>query len=127
MVSLFMTTKKLTIISPIYNEEKNLIIFFSVLKNTIEQFKKNFLIEVIFVNDGSTDNSLRVCQQIKKDNSFVNIISLTRNFGHQNAILSALKTISSDLYLVLDSDLQQDPKNIKTILNLLKNLNSNLK
>jgi|TARA_B100001964_G_C14198134_1_gene584414 dolichol-phosphate mannosyltransferase len=111
-----MTTKKLTIISPVYNEEKNLMVFFSVLKNTIEQFKEKFLIEVNFVNDGSTDNSLKVCQQIKKGNSFVNIISLTRNFGHQNAILSALKTISSDLYLVLDSDLQQDPKNIKTIL-----------
>mgnify|MGYP001456488823 CR=1 FL=1 len=87
----------------------------SSLKKSASEFDERFSIEIILVNDGSEDNSLKVCQQIKKENSSINIISLTRNFGHQNAILSALKTVTSDLYLVLDADMQQDPKYLKTI------------
>ena len=108
--------QKLSIITPIYNEEKNLINFFNVLKKTVEKFDENYLIEIILVNDGSNDDSLKICQRIKNENPYVKVISLTRNFGHQNAILSALKTISSDLYLVLDSDMQHDPSHLNTII-----------
>ena len=79
-----------SIICPVFNEAKNLLKFFNKLKVNLKGFS-NY--QVVFVNDGSLDNSLSILKNFKKKNKFIKIINFSKNFGHQNAILAGLKSI----------------------------------
>ena len=62
------------------------------------------------VNDGSTDNSISIVKKLKNKRKYIKIISLTKNYGQQIAIFTAIKKFDADLYGAIDSDGQQDPK-----------------
>lgn len=116
--------KIISIISPVYNEAANLpelIEKFLKLKNVLE--KKNYYLKVVFINDGSLDNSEEIIINCKKKNDFINFYSLSKNFGHQEAIFAGLKETVSDYYGVIDSDLQQDPMLFDDMLQNFKDHN----
>ena len=115
-----MNKKKLNIISPVFNEAENLEKFFNLLKDTKANLNNNFETTLIFVDDGSSDESQNILRKFEKENNYVKIIQFTKNFGHQSAIYAGLSDFKADLYLVLDSDNQHDPKHIEM---MLKNLN----
>jgi len=80
-----MPTKKISLVIPAYKEEKNIALMYQETKQTLLSSKKyNF--EIIFINDGSTDNTWQEIQKLCKKNSNIKGINLSRNFGHQAAL-----------------------------------------
>ena len=89
---------KLSVIIPVYNEEKILKEFYKVITEELKKIKY----ELIFVNDGSSDESLRVLKELSKDKK-VKIISFSRNFGKEAAIYAGLKNSSGMYTAIIDS------------------------
>ena len=115
-----MDKKTITIIIPIFNEEKNIPVLFGRLekvRNTIQNLKFRYL----FINDGSNDKSFDILTEISLNNSSVSVISFTRNFGHQNALSCGLEHSDSDYIVTIDSDLQDPPELIIEMYNLITN------
>ena len=109
----------ITILVPFFNEEKNLKILYSEIVKSIKSF--NFKFELLFVDDGSTDNSLTVIKNLSKNKInkkiIVRCISLSRNFGKEASIQIGLQKAQCNKYLILlDSDLQHPPSYIKSFI-----------
>ncbi|MDX2188415.1 MAG: glycosyltransferase family 2 protein [Bacteroidota bacterium] len=104
----------LGIILPCYNEEEIISSSFSnisqYMASLISQNKISNDSFLVFVDDGSKDKTIDILQEIKKSNSHVKIIKLSRNFGHQYAILAGLSTFytKADCLITIDADLQDD-------------------
>ena len=97
-----------SIIIPIYNEEENIPELYRRLENVIE--KLNGEAELIFIDDGSRDNSLKLIRQIYERDYRFNYISLARNFGHQIAVTAGLNNVRGQAVIVMDADLQDPPE-----------------
>jgi len=94
--------KKLSILVPIYNEEYSLQ---ASIRNMITYVNDvNLDTKIILINDGSRDNSWRIMENLVNENSNIEAINLSKNFGKDCAILAGLSEIESDFYLVIDSD-----------------------
>ena len=109
--------KKLSIIIPMYYEEKVVNECYKRLKQMVEKLK-GYDYELIFVNDGSKDNTLNLLEEIAKNNNKVKIISFSRNFGHQAAVTAGLKYATGDAIVIIDADLQDPPEKIPEMLKL---------
>ena len=104
--------QNLSIIIPSYNEEENINEIYERIKKTLIDINiDNF--EIIFVENGSTDKSLEILKKINQNDKKVKIVSFSRNFGYQNAILAGLKYSKNDHVCILDGDLQDPPEIIK--------------
>jgi len=97
-----------SIIIPIYNEEENIPELYRRLENVIEQLDGEA--ELIFIDDGSRDNSLKLIRQIYERDYRFNYISLARNFGHQIAVTAGLNNVRGQTVIVMDADLQDPPE-----------------
>jgi len=97
-----------SIILPMYNEEKT-------IKNVLESLPNYKLIEVIVVNDNSTDCSLKEIERIQK-NLNIKVISHNVNKGYGSAILTGIKNAKGDVIVTMDSDGQHDPKDLLTLI-----------
>lgn len=108
----------LSIIVPSYNEEKNILDFYNEVTKVFKGFKKPY--EIIFVNDGSRDNTLKELNKLleKKDN--IKVINFSRNFGKEAAMYAGLKEAEGDFVTIIDADLQQNPKYIKQMIKILE-------
>lgn len=107
---------KLDIIVPLYNEEENLADFYNEVKKTLS----NIEYRIIFINDGSSDNSLKVLKDLYKfDKKRVRVVSFSRNFGKESAIYAGLKNSNAEYTAIIDADLQQDPNYLLDMLNKL--------
>ncbi len=104
----------LSFVIPAYNEEKNTEIIYSRLKTLVEEIKEPF--EIIFVNDGSIDNTLEKLKQIAETDKQVKVISFSRNFGHQAALTAGLKLAKGDAVISMDCDLQDPPELVKEMV-----------
>jgi len=102
-----------SVIVPCYNESKALRLFFKELK---KHLPKKYSYEIIFVNDGSNDDTLEIIKSISSEQSFAHYISFSRNFGHQNALKAGFDLSSGDCAICLDSDLQHPPEIIPKLL-----------
>ena len=112
--------KKITIVVPCYNEEKAIILFFEEVLNVLKGL--NNLSELIFVNDGSRDNTLNVLKKIKNDNPNLDIkvIDFSRNFGKEAGILAGLSHSSGDYVVIMDADMQDPPSLLPKMIELLE-------
>lgn len=108
---------KLSIIVPCYNEEKALPLFYQELKKHLDSI--NFLNEIIFVNDGSSDHTLQVLLELKQNHENINIIDFSRNFGKEAAMLAGLKESNGDVIAVMDADLQDPPSLLNEMINII--------
>ena len=109
----------ITILVPFLNEEKNLELLYSEISKSIKKF--NFIFEVLFVDDGSTDHSCLIIKKLINNNKNKKIkikyINLSRNFGKEACIQIGLQNAKCKKYLILlDSDLQHPPKYIGDFL-----------
>ena len=104
---------------PIFNEELNIN---TTINKIIESFNKNNLkkYEIIFVDDGSNDNSINIIRNFILDGLPIKCICLTRNFGHQQALTAGLVHAKNDLIAILDGDLQDPPKVINEFIKAVK-------
>src|SRR4051812_18749270 len=103
---------KISVIIPFLNEEENIPLLTESLSNFFGGTKE-FSAEVIFVNDGSTDNSFQVLKQQKHSNYTCKIISLSKNFGSHAALRAGILNSTGDLITFMYADLQ-DPLDLIT-------------
>lgn len=105
--------EKISIIIPCYNEEKALPLFYEELQKNIKDFPNNVSFEILFVNDGSKDDTLKILKDLSKQDSQVKYISFSRNFGKESAIYAGLENASGNYVTIMDSDLQDPPSLLK--------------
>lgn len=110
--------KKISIIVPCYNEEEVLKDFYSKTINVLEEANK-YEYEIIFIDDGSKDETLNILKEMKKINKKLRIVSFSRNFGKEAGIYAGLRNTTGDLIVVMDADLQHPPE---TILEMIKGI-----
>ncbi|MDD5528236.1 MAG: glycosyltransferase family 2 protein [Patescibacteria group bacterium] len=101
--------KKISIIIPVYNEEQNIPLLFDKLRS-IKAKLNNYALEIIFINDGSKDNSEKAIREIGQTDNCVKLINFSRNFGHQQAISAGIDYSAGDAVITIDSDLQDPPE-----------------
>jgi dolichol-phosphate mannosyltransferase len=110
------TSKKIdcSIIASVFNEEESIELFYESLLKTLVPLQISY--EIIFVNDGSTDDSLLILKDIKASNNTVKIIDFSRNFGHEAAMIAGIDYACGDAVICMDSDLQHPPEMIPEML-----------
>ena len=98
----------LSVIVPCFNESANIDNTFKRVELNIKKITDNY--EIIFVDDGSTDNSFKILNEISEKNPYLKIIRFSRNFGHQYAIYAGIVSSSGDGIFLIDADLQDPPE-----------------
>ena len=109
-----MDSLQVSVVIPVFNEELVLHEFYPRLKKEAENWDKSY--ELLFVDDGSTDNSFELICKWKKIDSNIRVIKFTRNFGQQAAVLAGFRQSRGDIVVQIDSDLQNPPEEIKRLL-----------
>ncbi len=109
-----MTQPIVSIVIPIYNEEENISELYRRLQSVIEQLDSET--ELIFIDDGSRDNSLNLMREIYERDYHFKYISLARNFGHQIAVTAGLNFVRGQVIIVMDADLQDPPELISPMI-----------
>lgn len=112
---------KYSIIAPFLNEESVLPEFYKRICRIIDNLKETS--EIIFIDDGSVDNSLKIVNLLSKKDPRVKILSLSRNFGHQIAITAGIDHAEGDAVVIIDADLQDPPELIPELITSWKNGN----
>jgi len=104
---------KLSIVIPIMNEAGNIKNLISRLKVVLDKYSDY---EIIFVDDGSTDNTLDIIKKESVENNKIKFLSFSRNFGHQNALRAGLDFADGDGVISMDGDLQHPPELIPELI-----------
>jgi dolichol-phosphate mannosyltransferase len=104
----------ISIIIPSYNEEENLPALYERLQHVVETLKHTF--QFIFVDDGSSDRSFQILEDIARKDSRVKVIKFSRNFGSHAACLAGLTQATGDACTFLSADLQDPPEMIATLI-----------
>lgn len=105
-----MNDVKLSVVIPIYNEEENVPRLYPLLGQALERMGQNY--EVLFVNDGSSDATGTLLDEIQKKDERVVVIHLRRNFGQTAALSAGFDFAQGELVVTMDGDLQNDPQDI---------------
>ena len=109
--------RKLSVVVSVYNEEKALREFYKETNKILEQIKKSgWEHELIFVNDGSKDHSLDILEELAGMDKNVKIVSFSRNFGHEAAMIAGIDYSTGDGIICMDADLQHPPECIPKII-----------
>ena len=112
-----MEKKKVTLVIPMYYEEKVANECYKRVKENLDKLE-NYNYEIIFVNDGSKDKTLSILEGIASKDSNVKVVSFSRNFGHQAAVTAGLQYVTGDAIVIMDADLQDPPELIPDMLTL---------
>jgi len=107
--------RKISIVIPAYNEEDSLRPLAIELKKVFNELK-DYEFEVIVVDDGSTDNSLKVLNEIRREDDRFKIISFQKNYGKSAALSVGFKYATGDLIVTMDADLQDDPHEMPNLI-----------
>ncbi len=103
---------KISLVIPVYNESEVIPILYSRIDKALKKDFAKFQKEIIFVDDGSTDNTFNELEKIHKKDSSVKVIQFSRNFGHHIAISAGLDKTTGDIIVMMDGDLQDQPEEI---------------
>ena len=107
----------LSIVIPLLNEDKSLKELYDSIVTVMRS--NHFLYEIIFIDDGSTDNSWKTIKQLSKDDSNVKGIRFFKNFGKSQALHAGFKSCDGDVIITMDADLQDDPEEIPELYTLI--------
>ena len=113
--------KKISLIVPCYNEASNIETFYNSFINTFHSIENQYIYEIIFIDDGSEDETLDKMISLAKNDHNIKIIELSRNFGKEAALTAGLDVSSGDAIIPIDADLQ-DP--VELILEMISVWNS---
>ena len=111
--------KKISVIVSCYNEEESLPLFYEEMSKVLAEMSQNDF-ELIFVNDGSRDNTLKEITELSAKDKRVRYISFSRNFGKEAAMKAGLDYSTGDYVTLMDADLQDPPKMLSEMLNILE-------
>lgn len=107
--------KIISVIIPSYNESENITLILDRL-NKVSQKEPNYRFEFMFINDGSTDNTLDVLRELAKKDSRVSYINLSRNFGKEIAVAAGIDNIQGEAVIIIDADGQEPPEIIPQMI-----------
>lgn len=108
---------KISIVIPVYNSENIQKELYTRLVKVLSKCNNNY--EIIFINDGSQDNSIENLKRLCLNDKKVKLIDFSRNFGHQSAITAGFEKASGDIIAVIDDDLQDPPEILPTFIDKL--------
>ena len=111
---------KISVIVSCFNEEKALPLFYKEMEKQTKNFQ-NVEFEYIFVDDGSSDNTLKIMKGLHEKDSKVRYISFSRNFGKESAMYAGLEASTGDFVTLMDADLQDPPALLKEMYDYIKN------
>ena len=109
----------ISVVIPVYNEGENIEWFFDALLSNLTNLKYEY--ELIYVNDGSTDETRTILNTIKQDNENIRIINFSRNFGKESAITAGVHQTAGDCVIILDGDGQHPAERIKDFVERWEN------
>lgn len=109
---------KYSVIVPVYNEEESLYPLEKSIRETMESLKEPY--EIIFINDGSSDNTLPRLKELKKTNPHLNIVTLEQNSGQTASLRIGFQMAKGEAVISMDGDLQNDPSDIPALLEKLR-------
>ena len=110
--------KKISLVVPCYNEQEVINLFYEEIQKIKKDFD-NVKFEIIFVNDGSSDNTLNLMRELS-NNDDVRYISFSRNFGKEAAMYAGLEASTGDYVAIMDADLQDPPALLKEMYEILE-------
>lgn len=113
--------KKISVIIPVYNNQQTLLELYQKLVKVFAKIKQNY--QIIFIDDGSKDQSYKKIKKICLKNKKVSCIKLSKNFGQRFALMAGLKYSTGDYLINIDADLQDPPELIEKIFNELRKNN----
>lgn len=111
---------KLSVIVPMYYEQDVAKECYIRIKCVLDNLS-DYSYEILFVNDGSKDDTERILAEIASNDKNAKVITFSRNFGHQAAVTAGLKYVSGDAAVIIDADMQDPPELIPEMLRLWKN------
>ncbi len=106
-----------SIVVPVYNEEENIEVFYDAVTTVMEKENK-YEYELIFVDDGSTDQTERILHKLSDRDPHIRGLILARNFGHQIALTCGMEMAEGDAIITMDGDMQHPPSMIPQLLKL---------
>ena len=118
--------EKISVVVPCYNEQEVLHYFYDEMSKVMDKMKSEaeettgIDFEIIFVNDGSKDNSLKIMHELAEKDERVKYLSFSRNFGKEAAILAGLEHATGDFVCMMDADLQDPPSLLPEMYKILK-------
>ena len=98
----------ISVVVPIYNEEEIILLFHRAVANAMAAVNESW--EVVYVNDGSADASLRLMRELQLQDPHVVVVDLSRNWGHMGALAAGLRTAQGDAVILMDGDFQDPPE-----------------
>ena len=104
----------ISIVIPIYNEEENIQMLYERITKAAQSWNEKY--EVVWVNDGSSDQSLKLMKNYVDRNPAFRVVNFSRNFGHQAAISAGLRHAKGDAVVIMDGDLQDPPEELGRFL-----------
>ncbi|WP_347220144.1 glycosyltransferase family 2 protein, partial [Chryseobacterium sp.] len=107
--------KKISIVIPAHNEEGNVALVHEKIKEVFSGLK-NYVFEIIFVNDGSRDNTQQKLEELSQQYEEVKFIEFSRNFGHQPAVKAGMDYADGNAVISMDGDLQHPPELIPEMI-----------
>lgn len=119
LVAMLEIEYKLSVIVPCFNEQDSVDIFYKEIINYLHDLHS--LYEIIFIDDGSRDNTLEKIKNLSELDNNVKYISFSRNFGKEAALYAGLKKSEGDYVVVMDVDLQDPPKLLPKMLEIIQN------
>lgn len=113
---------KISLVVPCYNEQESIPYYYEeVIKVSKEM--KDVEFEIIFINDGSKDNTLQILRDLSKNDKRVRFISFSKNFGKEAGMFAGLEAVTGDYAAIMDADMQDPPMMLKEMYETLKNEN----
>ena len=109
--------KKITILVPAYNEEEALPFLYERVSKIMDEMK-NYEFELLFVNDGSKDNTLNEIKELRKKDKRISYVDFSRNFGKEIGMIAGLDYATGDCVIIMDADLQDPPELIPQMVEL---------
>ncbi len=111
--------EKISIVVPCYNEEESLPIFYKEI-DKVSKGMENVDFELLFINDGSSDNTLSILRKLAKEDNRVRYLSFSRNFGKEAGMYAGLSNATGDYVAIMVADMQDPPKMVKDMYNIIQ-------
>lgn len=111
--------KKISLVIPCYNEQESLPLFDAEMDKVIKSMSE-YSFEIIYVNDGSKDNTLKCIKELYKKRTYVRFISFSRNFGKEAAMYAGFKNVTGDFVAIMDADLQDPPSLLPDMIRIME-------
>src|ERR1051325_2074644 len=102
----------LTIICPVYNEEEVVPLFFARTKPVIQKLTSRYKVDLLFLNNASTDGTLDAITRLRKEHSYIYVITLSANVGYQRSLECGLRHAKGDIITFIDADCEDPPEMI---------------